>query len=1002
HPAHPSFCVSGGLGVVYTRLLLVNGTEGSFGKTYAINEDTEFTIDATTVIYPPLEATLYANDIDALTFSNSVHAANAGEISITKVGERAANTVQLASYTIPVATTEYTLGNISSKTKNVFFDVKSGYWVKNVVCGTPEEPGEIYITGTSAFKQQVAPVFIETGKIEYDTPVMVYYDGPAYTTILRAKYRTSGGSEETVPYQNAGNGEYLVPGWNKIIIDPDYNNTFEISMNSNNETANYTKFAVLDGTTLVANDDNSEKPGVYQNVNLAANSVLQVFYTEKAPAKYTLDFITAGNVNASLTSGAFAITDFSKPVSLYGPTEYTVEATDGTKAFINGVAATSFTPQAGKVTGVQLVKEGFGALECTSTPADGATVKTLSSMELLFPINFDVDASFYMCENPTSWISVSDGSKTYAVASVEPGEPSEAGMPFVITLASPLTAAGKYTVSVPAGVIFETFPDAEYNYVRTADSRVNPELAIDVTVDPAYTYKWTFDPAEGSENDLPEDNLWITLSLPEAKTLDMEPFTDGSGPWLSYNGTPIAKSDDLETTPGWAYTWSMSTYGKPALIIEISKEIFKMAGELTIRADEGAFTVNDSEASPALSYTAQFGTVKEYTYEFTPAVNTEISEWNEFTLTFPEATTVTLDEGNAYFVLQQGFNWGIQIQTSDVTTSGNTVTFKANSEGSPKDGTLTLRIGEGSFILDGTTPSPEIAGTWTYKRASGVDFSWNASPEGKIVNMGYGLTFAIVFSDDEVVSSGDAYKDIVVKFNDEVLPAYDYSDESTMGYQKQTESGNPALMFMVAGGAAYDKKTTGTVSVSIPAGAVKVSGQPNPEAIEYTWQVVEEKEYTYVVTPANGSTVKSLSELTIEFPDAETAKVGEYFQLGWISVKQGYSVIAKADAVELVEDAEHPTFKITLSQTIDNSGEYSVEIWDGSFYLDNAQSSPSIKLNYTVDPDFSGISDIVADSESKTVVNMQGIIVLRDADAEAVKSLPAGIYIVNGKKVSIK
>lgn len=982
--------------------LFVNGTDGTFGTLYTISEDTEFTIDATTITYTPLEATLYANDIDALTFSNSSYALNAGEITITNKGDRAAGSVSLAGYTIPVATTEYTLGNISGKTKNVFFDIKSGYWVKNMVCGNPEEPGEIYISGTSAFNQKVAPVFIETGKIEYDTPVMVYYDGPVSTTILRAKYRTASGSEETVPYQNAGNGEYLVPGWNKIMIDPDYNNTFEISMNTTDGNKTYTKLAVLDGTTLKANDDNSDKPGVYQNVVLAANSILQVFFTQQAPAQYTLDFITAGDVNASLTCGAFAITDFSKPISLYAPAEYTVEATDGTKAFIGGKAVTSFTPEAGKVTGIQLVKEGFGTLECTSTPATGATVKTLSSVELLFPFNFDVDASFYMCENPASWISVSDGTKTYAAASVEPGEPSEAGMPFAITLASPITEAGKYTVSVPAGVIFETFPDTDYNYVRTAASRVNPELAIEVTVDPSYTYKWTFDPADASENDLPEDNLWITLSLPEAKALDTEAFSEGCGPWLTYNDQPITKSDDLEETPGWTFTQSMATWGKPAFIIEISKEIFSVAGELKITADEGAFTVNGTEASPAISYTAKFGTVKEYEYEFTPTVGSEISEWKEFTLTFPEAKTIAIDESNADFLLQQGFSWGIQIPTSDVTVSGNTATFKVQSEGSPKDGTLTLRIVEGSFIIDGTTPSPDIAGSWTYKRASGVDFSWKASPEGKIVNMGYGLSFAIVFADDETVSSGDAYKDIVVKFNDEELPAYNYNDDSVMGYQKQTEYGNPALMFMVSGGNIYDKTTTGTVSVSIPAGAVKVSGQPNPEAIEYTWQVIEEKEYTYVVTPTDGQTVKSLSEITIEFPEAETAKLGEYFQNGWVSVKQGYSVIAKAETVEAVEDAEHPTFKIALSQTIDTSGEYTVEIWDGAFYLDGAQGSPTIKLSYTVDPDYSGISGIVADPESMTVVNLQGIIVLRDADAEAVKSLPAGIYIVNGKKISVK
>ena len=987
----------------YTSLK-VNGAEGTFGKRYAIDEDTEFTVDATAITYQTLEATLYTNDIDAFSFSNSTYDSDAKAISVTKVEDKGAGTVCLGDFTIPVATTQYTLDNISGKTKNVFFDVKQGYWIKNAVCGNPEEPGQIYLTGAVAFNQSVAPIFLEAGKIEYDTPVMVYYEGPASTTRLRARFRSAGGNEETVPYQGAGNGEYLVPGWNRIMIDPDYNNTFEISMAGGDATEAYTKFAVLDGKVLTPNSDTSDNPGVYQNVKLEANSVLQVFFAPQTPSQYTLSFITAGDARASLRSGAFTISDFSRPISLYGTSEYTVEAEAGTTVKVDGEAVSSFTPKSGNVTKVQLSKEGYGTLGYMSDPESGATVKTLSSVSVFFPVG---EAMFDICDNAAAWITVSGNGKTYAVASVMPDETKFneelMALPVVITLAEPVTEAGTYTINMPAGVVYETYPDAEFTkYERTAESKVNPDLDIKVTVDPAYTYEWSFSPADGSDNDMPEDNVLILLSLPKAKTLDSEAFTAGSGPWLSYNDQPIAMSDDLEETPGWTFTQSMATWGKPALLIEISKEIFSVAGKLTITADEGAFTVNGAEPSPAINFTARFGAAKDYTYEFTPAVDTEISDWQEFKLTFPEAETVALDEDNAYFILAQGFNWGVQVQPEDVTIAGNTVTFKAQSEGSPKDGTITLRIGEGSFILDGTTPSPEIMGAWTYTRTSGVDFSWNPSPDGKIVNAGYGFTPAIVFSENEIISYGSAFDDITVKFNDEILPEYDYDDEGTMGCQIMVEYGNPALMIMVAGGAAFDKSTTGTLSISIPAGALTISGKPNPEAIEYTWQVIEEKEYTWNVTPADGLTVKTLSEITLEFPDAETATLSEYFNNGWVSVKQGYSIIARADKVETVADSEHPAFRITLTETIEAKGDYTVEIFNGSFTLDGAQSSPAIRISYTVDPDCLGINGIEADDSLHTVVNLQGIVVLRDADSDALRSLPAGIYIVYGKKISIR
>ena len=49
----------------------------------------------------------------------------------------------------------------------------------------------------------------------------------------------------------------------------------------------------------------------------------------------------------------------------------------------------------------------------------------------------------------------------------------------------------------------------------------------------------------------------------------------------------------------------------------------------------------------------------------------------------------------------------------------------------------------------------------------------------------------------------------------------------------------------------------------------------------------------------------------------------------------------------------------------------------------------------------SGIDDILADGKKADVYNLKGIIVKREADAETVKALPAGIYIINGKKIFI-
>ena len=53
--------------------------------------------------------------------------------------------------------------------------------------------------------------------------------------------------------------------------------------------------------------------------------------------------------------------------------------------------------------------------------------------------------------------------------------------------------------------------------------------------------------------------------------------------------------------------------------------------------------------------------------------------------------------------------------------------------------------------------------------------------------------------------------------------------------------------------------------------------------------------------------------------------------------------------------------------------------------------------------DFSGIEDITINEKSGyNVYNLQGVQVLRTDNPEMINALPAGIYIVNGKKMVVK
>lgn len=77
-------------------------------------------------------------------------------------------------------------------------------------------------------------------------------------------------------------------------------------------------------------------------------------------------------------------------------------------------------------------------------------------------------------------------------------------------------------------------------------------------------------------------------------------------------------------------------------------------------------------------------------------------------------------------------------------------------------------------------------------------------------------------------------------------------------------------------------------------------------------------------------------------------------------------------------------FRFTSTRGRDNAAQY--------FVTDFDWGHPS-----------TGIGSVTAPAEDGyTVYNLQGICVLKTADADALRTLPAGLYIINGRKHVIK
>ncbi|MDE5871711.1 MAG: hypothetical protein K2H22_07205, partial [Muribaculaceae bacterium] len=158
------------------------------------------------------------------------------------------------------------------------------------------------------------------------------------------------------------------------------------------------------------------------------------------------------------------------------------------------------------------------------------------------------------------------------------------------------------------------------------------------------------------------------------------------------------------------------------------------------------------------------------------------------------------------------------------------------------------------------------------------------------------------------------------------------------------------------------------------------------------------------VSPEAGSIVTSLEYVHLWYPDI----VDTMGKDAIVYNKANQSVVSYAQVVYDWDDLY--LAKVELFDPVTEAGEYEVviparAICDGDFFSSDGKSgicNPEIKLVYTVDPTGGSAVESVAVVSEANVYDVHGRIVLRNASSDAIKSLPAGIYVVGGRKVIVK
>jgi hypothetical protein len=199
----------------------------------------------------------------------------------------------------------------------------------------------------------------------------------------------------------------------------------------------------------------------------------------------------------------------------------------------------------------------------------------------------------------------------------------------------------------------------------------------------------------------------------------------------------------------------------------------------------------------------------------------------------------------------------------------------------------------------------------------------------------------------------------------------------------------------------------GRYFATIPEGYFYLGAAAEYTSAELTIGIVIEPKQEAVATaveadPADGSKVTSLKEIVLTFTEEE--EVGpdnNYDSQIQVLDANGNAV----SGVEMTFGTGYNQVNVTLKNEVTADGVYTIAFPEGAILLgaDGDRSSSAFTLTYYIGVDPTGINGIAADKAAAVrVYNLQGVCVLRAADAAAVKALPAGVYVINGVKTVIR
>ena len=214
--------------------------------------------------------------------------------------------------------------------------------------------------------------------------------------------------------------------------------------------------------------------------------------------------------------------------------------------------------------------------------------------------------------------------------------------------------------------------------------------------------------------------------------------------------------------------------------------------------------------------------------------------------------------------------------------------------------------------------------------------------------------------------------------------------------------------------------TKGEYTISFPEGAFLCDGEKSPAIVRHfsigmdsetpeeptTPKGVCPALVNYELTPESDTSVESLSQIIVTFPDLGedivmspmlnktctlTNTIGREFKVSANQYEDYTGII-----VDVEESLIDGYYTLTLEQGLGTI----FEMGDVEIYGDNVDT-PEIVAHYTVG-DYVTVIALEGEDALYTVVDAGGRVVLSEAPAEALKGLEAGFYVINGKKTFLR